>query len=60
MLKRSCSRFLLPLRVRIDGMGPGASPDPVPTFYAMTIKTTRRFWARPSRVLLGATGASGP
>ncbi len=27
---------------------------------ARTITTTRRFWARPARVVLGATGASGP
>lgn len=30
------------------------------TLYESTITTTRRFWARPSRVSFGATGASWP
>ena len=28
--------------------------------YARTLITTRRFWARPSRVLFGAAGLSSP
>ena len=28
--------------------------------YAITMTTTRRFWARPSRLVFGATGAVGP
>ena len=28
--------------------------------YASTLMTTRRFWARPSLVLFGATGFSSP
>lgn len=45
----------------LPGMGPAASrPDPPEASYSRTLMTTRRFWARLSRVLLSWTGLASP
>ena len=51
-------------RVRRGRGHSGEPSEPAPTAsadaYASTLMTTRRFWARPSRVLFGAAGLSSP
>jgi serine/threonine protein kinase len=56
----------------VGGVAPFAAPDTRrlerlivpgrgrPSNYTSTRMTTRRFWARPSRVLLGEAGLSSP
>ena len=49
-----------PLDVTVELPGPPGRPRGVGSSYSRTRITTRRFWERPSRVLLSATGSSSP
>jgi hypothetical protein len=49
-----------PNRVRPTTSGQRPSATNLRLSYASTRITTRRFWARPSRVLFGATGFPSP
>ncbi len=52
-------RRAIPARTRAS-RPPGLAPGRELSHQSRTCSTTRRFWARPSRVLLGATGSSWP